>query len=236
LTDKEKTISEQANKCAVERPGSGVTTMLVTFEGIDGCGKSTQISKVFNTLISGGADCKTLSFPRYGEPSSTLVKMYLNGDLGGTPDAVNAFAASSFYAVDRVSSYLREWRGDYDRGALLLFDRYSGSNAIHQGAKLSGTERTEFFSWLAEFEFGKLVLPKPDLTLFFKIAPELALARIASRGRVADIHERDSDYLYKCAESAVEAAEYFKWRTIDANRDIEDVFAEVMEVINAKCQ
>ena len=113
---------------------------LLVIEGIDGSGKSTQLELLCRRLRDGGRDFERLSFPRYGEPSSALLRMYLNGEFGPGPDSVNAYAASVFFAVDRFASFALDWRARYESGGLFVSDRYVSSNAIHQGAKLPPVE------------------------------------------------------------------------------------------------
>ncbi|MDR2360513.1 MAG: deoxynucleoside kinase [Oscillospiraceae bacterium] len=202
--------------------------MLIVFEGVDGCGKSTQYARYKSELTRRGTEYLPLSFPRYEEKSSALIKMYLGGELGGSPDAVNAFAASSFYAVDRYASFVSGWSEDYNAGRLIVTDRYTTSNAIHQGAKLAAEERADYFRWLKDYEFRKIGLPEPDLTLYFRISAELSAERISARGQKKDIHERDINYLKRCVQSADAAADYFGWRIIDASNTEEKVFQEVI--------
>ena len=85
---------------------------LVVIDGLDGCGKSTQLSLLSDYLTQKNAAFRQISFPDYAQASSALVRMYLSGELGGSPAAVNAYAASSFYAVDRYASYKRFWQAD----------------------------------------------------------------------------------------------------------------------------
>jgi hypothetical protein len=109
---------------------------LIVFEGTDGTGKSTQFALLTKRLQDEGTDFRKLQFPQYLEPSSALIRMYLNGEFGENPDDVNAYAASTFYAVDRYASYVRVWRDYYAAGGLVLSDRYTTSNAVHQGGKV----------------------------------------------------------------------------------------------------
>ena len=108
---------------------------LIVMEGLDGSGKATQTGLLCQYLESRGRRVRHIEFPDYREPSSALVKMYLNKEFGSNPGDVNAYAASSFYAVDRYASFLRFWRKDYLSGATIVADRYTTSNAVYQMVK-----------------------------------------------------------------------------------------------------
>ena len=191
---------------------------LIVFEGIDGSGKSTQFDLLCSRYVNEGLDFKRLRFPRYDKPSSALIKMYLGGDFGGDPDAVNAYAASAFYAVDRFASFIQDWRDYYDRGGLVLTDRYTTSNSIHQGAKMPPAQREQFFNWLYEFEFTYIGLPAPDLVIYLDIEAEQATRRLHIRqdetGTTGDIHEKDAKYLEHCALTGSLAAAHYGWHKI----------------------
>jgi len=192
---------------------------LIVFEGIDGSGKSTQFELLCDRFKSERRDFMRLRFPRYDKPSSALLTMYLNGEFGDDPDAVNAYAASSFYAVDRIASYIQDWREYYESGGLVLTDRYTTSNALHQGSKLPSGQREHFFKWLYEFELDLLGLPVPDLVIFMDIEAERAAQRLRRRqtetGIDGDIHEKDMEYLLQCALSGKQAAQLYGWSIID---------------------
>jgi dTMP kinase len=191
---------------------------LIVFEGIDGSGKSTQFDMLCERFEKESRAFRRIRFPRYDKPSSALIKMYLDGELGNSPDDVNAYAASSFYAVDRYSSFLQDWREYYESGGLILTDRYTTSNALHQGAKVPDDERERFFDWLYNYEFDLLGLPRPDLVMFLDIEAKIAASRIFKRqtetGTDRDIHERDAQYLEKCAQVGKQAAEAYNWHTV----------------------
>ena len=205
---------------------------LIVLEGIDGSGKSTQLTRLTKRLEREGLAFQTVRFPRYDADSSVLVRQYLAGDFGTRPGDVNAFAASALFAVDRFSSYKTEpWGAFYDAGGLVLTDRYTTSNAIHQGAKLAPSARVEYFRWLYEFEFSQMRLPKPDLVLYHKITSAQSLARIKSREGSEDIHERDSDYLASCAECADEAAAALGWISVEAARDELAIHEEIYSIV-----
>ena len=191
---------------------------LVVFEGIDGSGKSTQFELMCDRLAKESVAFMRVRFPRYDKPSSALVKMYLGGEFGDDPDAVNAYAASSFYAVDRFASYTQDWRGYYETGGLVLTDRYTTSNALHQGAKLPADRRAGFFNWLYEYEFDRLGLPAPDIVIYLDIEAEQAVNRLIKRqsetGTVGDIHEKDMAYLSQSAHSGKQAAALYGWHSV----------------------
>ena len=214
---------------------------LVVFEGIDGSGKSTQFDMLRTHLAHEGKNFRRISFPRYNEPSSALLKMYLGGEFGKEPNSVNAYAASTFFTVDRIASYLKDWKAFYEDGGLVMTDRYTTSNAIHQGAKIPHNERKRFFDWLYEYEFDFIELPKPDCVIYFDIDAKHAAERIEARqaktNAAVDIHEADFDYLVQCAKSGLEAAEHYGWKTIHCfdgghERTVEEVRADVMDIFS----
>jgi len=218
------------------RSGKEPLGKLIVFEGIDGSGKSTQFKLMCQRLEDEGRLFKRVVFPRYNEPSSALIKMYLAGDFGNAPDAVNPYAASSFYAVDRFASFIRDWRGYYEGGGLVLTDRYTTSNALHQGAKMAYEQREPFFKWLYEYEFDLIGLPEPDLVVYMDVDVSLAAKRLHSRqeqnGAGADIHEQDLSYLESCVQSGRQAAAQFGWCIIDCvgkerDRSEEDIHKEI---------
>ncbi len=215
---------------------------LIVIEGIDGSGKSTQYNRLCQRLAQSGVPFLPLTFPRYGKPSSALIKMYLGGDFGDKPGDVNAYAASTFFAVDRFASFAEEWRDAYTAGAMVLTDRYTTSNAIHQGAKLPRGERDAFFKWLYDFEFGLMELPAPDIVFYMDISAERAAERIAKRaaetGAAGDIHERDLDYLIQCAECGEQAAGFYGWHRVkcfdgDTPRSEQAIADEIAAIIQA---
>jgi dTMP kinase len=209
---------------------------LIVIEGTDGSGKSTQFRRLKQRLEQENREFKHLVFPRYDQPSSALIRMYLGGAFGGSPSDVNPYAASAFYAVDRFASYKQDWEQWYTHGGLVLSDRYTTSNAVHQASKVSGSQQTEFLRWLYEFEYDKLALPKPDLILYLDVptdfSEKLLRGREAATNTHADIHEKDTSYLATCRETGRAAAEYYNWTVIECVRDgvmrsIEDIHEEI---------
>ena len=133
---------------------------LIVLDGLDGSGKTTQLDRLDGYFTQQRLHYKRISFPDYDRPSSALVKMYLGGEFGGSPDAVNAYAASSFYAVDRYASYKQCWQEDYEAGGVILAARYTTSNAIHQMVKLPKAQWDAYLHWLEDYEYHLLELPR----------------------------------------------------------------------------
>lgn len=214
---------------------------LIVFEGTDGSGKSTQFRLLCEKLESEGIPFQRLIFPQYGEESSALIRMYLGGQFGAHPSDVNAYAASTFYAVDRYASWKKVWGEHYRSGGLVLADRYTTSNAVHQASKLPAWEREEFFRWLSDLEYGKLGLPRPDLVLYMDMPTERAVELLRSRESAtntkADIHEVDTGYLGLCRQTALEAAAFYQWKKIPctdaagAVRPIEEIHKDICSEI-----
>ena len=215
---------------------------LIVIEGTDGSGKSTQFRKLSQRLEAEDVAFRHIVFPRYSEPSSALIRMYLGGEFGTDPSAVNAYAASSFYAVDRYASYKQDWGQWYEQGGVVLSDRYTTSNAVHQTSKEPPERRGDFLRWLYEFEYDKLALPKPDLIIYLDVPTEcteqLMRRREADTNTKADIHEKDMAYLATCREAGRTAAEYYGWTVIQCVRDcemrsIEDIHNEIYGHVKA---
>ncbi|MBS5671467.1 MAG: dTMP kinase [Oscillospiraceae bacterium] len=196
---------------------------LIVLEGTDGSGKSTQFGLLTQGLEAEGMAFRKLVFPQYAEPSSALIRMYLNGEFGQHPGDVNAYAATAFYAVDRYASFQKVWRREYEAGGLILSDRYTTSNAVHQGSKLTGAEQRAYFQWLEEFEYGRLGLPRPDLVIYLDVPTDLTEMMLRKREQdthtQGDIHEQDLAYLRLCRETGQAAADFFGWQVISCARD-----------------
>lgn len=213
---------------------------LIVFEGTDGSGKATQARLLCKYLSQRGIDHREIDFPRYGEPSAAMVEEYLNGNLGKRPGDVNAYAASLFYAMDRYASYKQDWGGFYEAGGLIVADRYTTSNAVHQASKLPEAERKPYLDWLFDLEYRLLGLPKPDLVLYLDMPTEITERMMRQRekgsGTHADIHEQDVEYLKRCRVGARTVAEGCGWTVIhcakgDMPRTPEDIHRQVAEIV-----
>lgn len=215
---------------------------LIVFEGTDGSGKATQTALLCQHLQKNEIPFRKVDFPRYGQPSAAMVQEYLDGKLGKNPGDVNAYAASMFYAMDRYASYKQDWGEFYEQGGLIVADRYTTSNAVHQASKLPEEEREPFLKWLFHLEYTLLELPEPDLVLYLDMPTEITERMMRQRekdsGTRADIHEQDEDYLRCCRNSAREVAHNCGWRVVncaehDAPRTPEAIHAEVLRIVNS---
>ena len=209
---------------------------LIVLEGTDGSGKSTQFRLLTQRLTQDKFTFEKLVFPQYSEPSSALIRMYLGGEFGHSPSDVNAYAASVFFAVDRYASFKKVWGDWYENGGLIVSDRYTTSNAVHQTSKEPEEKQAEFLHWLYEFEYDKLGLPRPDLTIYLDVPTDftekLMRRREADTNTTADIHEQDLSYLATCRESGRAAAQFYGWTMVNcvkdgAMRSIEDIHEEI---------
>lgn len=216
---------------------------LIVIEGTDGSGKSTQFRLLTDRLTSEKHEFQKLVFPQYKEPSSALIRMYLGGEFGSNPSDVNAYAASTFYAVDRYASYRKVWGSWYENGGLVVSDRYTTSNAVHQASKEPEEKQEAFLKWLYELEYDHLGLPRPDLTIYLDVPTDFTEKLLRSRERDtntnADIHEQDSAYLATCRRMGKAAAKYYGWTVIECVQDgkmrsIEDIHTEIYNHV-AKC-
>ncbi len=211
---------------------------LIAIEGLDGSGKATQTRLLVESLIRRGDRVRKVSFPDYQSDSSALIKMYLAGEFGTRPDDVNAYAASTFFAVDRYASYMKDWKRDYQDG-IVIADRYTTSNAIHQCSKLPCDRWDSFLEWLFEFEYGLLGIPKPDAVIYLRVDPALSQRLMNERYHGADkrdIHEKDVEYLNRCREAAEYCARKLGWKTIECvsgegMRPIEDIQGDILSVL-----
>ncbi|MGM9662100.1 MAG: dTMP kinase [Oscillospiraceae bacterium] len=215
---------------------------LIVFEGTDGSGKATQTRLLCERLRREGRALRQITFPRYDNDSSALIRMYLGGAFGADPGDVNAYAASTFYAVDRYASYKQDWGGFYESGGLVVADRYTTSNAVHQASKLPEEEQRPFLQWLFHFEYDLLGLPRPDVVFYLDIPTEITAQmmrrREAATHTQADIHEQDEQYLRRCRDSGSRVAELCGWERVACVREgrllsAEEIHGEIFRRLTA---
>ena len=214
---------------------------LIVIDGLDGSGKTTQSQRLYEELVSQGKKVRIISFPDYDSQSSALVKMYLGGEFGSDPEAVNAYAASTFFAVDRYASYKCKWKEFYDDpDSVVITNRYTTSNAVHQLEKTDREHWDEYLSWLFDFEYNKLGIPSPDIVMFLEMKPEISLElvkkRSAETGQKQDIHELDPDYMHRSYKAALYACDKLGWERIICAEDgrpksVEEISRLVFETV-----
>lgn len=213
---------------------------LIVIEGLDGSGKATQAARLTDALNAQGKDVKQISFPDYASDSSALIKMYLGGKFGSHPDDVNAYAASTFYSVDRYASYKTNWGDFYRRGGIVVSDRYTTSNAVHQCSKLPKEQWPAFLDWLFDFEYNKIGIPVPDRVVYLEVDPAVSQGLMTARYKgdesKKDIHEKDLAYLARSHEAADYCARTLGWVKVScteqgAMRPIEAIHADLLQAI-----
>ena len=212
---------------------------LFVIDGTDGSGKQTQFAKLEERLTKDGIDYKTVSFPNYDSPSSSLVKMYFSGEFGKNANAVSPYIASSFYAADRYATFKKGYKEYYDNGGIILADRYTTANMVHQAGKIADkTERKKFLDWLCDFEFNMYGLPVPTEVFFLNMPVEKSLELIKNRENKfthqaqKDIHESDLNHLIDAYHAACDVAKEYNWFEIHCMKDgelraIEDIHEEI---------
>lgn len=194
---------------------------LIVIEGLDGSGKATQTKQLVQWLNEQGYKAMQVSFPDYESNSSALIKMYLGGEFGTKPEDVNAYAASAFFAVDRFASYKAKWKQAYDAGYIIVADRYTTSNGVHQCSKLPQELWQPFMKWLYDFEYHKMGIPKPDCVIYLdmnlQVSQKLLSKRYAGDEAKKDIHEKDMQYLNRSRMAAQYCTNQGGWAKVSCD-------------------
>lgn len=216
----------------------GKGKLIIIESGSDASGKATQSKKIYERLKDEGYKCIKVTFPDYDNESSALVKMYLRGDFGSNANEVSPYIASTFYAADRYASFKTKWEEFYNSGGIIISDRYTTSNMVHQAAKMEEAEKEEFLKWLYDLEFNIYGIPKPDEVIFLDVDPHVSKKLMENRlnkftgQEKKDIHESDADYLIKSYNNSLSIADRYKWKVIKCSnngvlRSINDIHEEV---------
>lgn len=225
-----------------ERNGSKMGKLFV-IDGTDGSGKQTQFNKLQERLKQENIEYRTVSFPNYDSASSSLVKMYLSGEFGKNAKEVSPYIASTFYAADRYATFKKGYQEYYDNGGIILADRYTTSNMIHQAGKISDEkERKKFLDWLWDFEFNLYGLPVPTEVFFLNMPVEKSIELMKNRENKfthdtkKDIHESDKNHLIDAYNAACKVAKDYNWYEIkcvknNIIRTIEDIHEEIYNKI-----
>ena len=216
---------------------------LFVIDGTDGSGKQTQFEELKKRLDKENIKYKTVSFPNYGSPSSSLVKMYLSGEFGEDPKAVNAYVASTFYAADRFATFKKDYEEYYKNGGIILADRYTTAYMVHQAGKITDAiERDKFLEWLWDFEFNLYGLPVPTKVFFLNMPIEKSMELMKNRENkfshttTKDIHERNKEHLEDSHKAACYVAKKYDWCEINCVKDnnirtIEDIHEEIYKTV-----
>ncbi len=194
---------------------------IIVIEGTDGSGKQTQATKLYERLVAKGLKVIRQSFPNYDSPSSAPVKMYLGGELCERAEQLDAYQTSSLFAVDRLCTYMKDLKAHYDAGGIIILDRYTQSNMLHQAGKIKDiAERDKYLDWLDNFEFNELKLPRANKVIFLDVPPEVSMRLARERGELKsgtakDIQEQDAQHLIDAYNSGKYVAQKYDWNIID---------------------
>ena len=221
---------------------------LFVIDGTDGSGKQTQFDLLKKHLTEDGIDYRTVSFPNYDSPSSALVKMYLSGEFGENAKDVSPYIASTFYAADRYATFKKDFKEYYDNGGIILADRYTTANMVHQAGKIDDeTEREKYLNWLFDLEFNLYGLPVPTEVFFLNMPPQKVEELIKNRENKfthndkKDIHERDSKHLEEAYNAACSLVDKYDWNEIKCvkNNEIrtrEDIHNQIYNIVIKEIQ
>ena len=216
---------------------------LIVIEGTDSSGKETQTRKLYERLEKEITNVRKLSFPNYKSPACEPVKMYLAGAFGDNALDINPYPVSTMFAIDRYASYKMEWEKFYQDGGIIVTDRYTTSNMVHQASKIESIDKkNEYLDWLEELEYSKMGIPRPDLIIFLNMPTETAAELMAQRKNkitgkdIKDIHEKDISYLKKSYENACNIAKKYNWLEIKCVENgrlktIDEIGEEIFSVV-----
>lgn len=217
---------------------------LIVIEGTDSSGKETQTKKLYERLLSEGKNVRKISFPNYDSPACEPVKMYLAGKFGDNASKINPYPISTMYAIDRYASYKMDWGNFLQNGGIIITDRYTTSNMVHQASKIEDKEEKEkYLQWLEDLEYNKMELPKPDMVIFLNMPTDMAAKLMAERKNKItgesqkDIHEKNKEYLKKSYDNACEIAKKYNWQEIKCVdkelKSIEDIGEEIYNLVSS---
>lgn len=220
----------------------GKGKLIIIESGSDASGKATQSKKLYERLINEGYNCMKITFPDYDSESSALVKMYLRGDFGTNPNDVSPYVASTFYAADRYASFKTKWEKFYNEDGIIISDRYTTSNMVHQAAKMDEEEKEKFLNWLCDLEFNLYGIPKPDQVIFLDVDPIVSQELMRNRlnkitgEEEKDIHESNEEYLIKSYNNSLKIADKYSWNKVKCTeekslRTIDDIHEEIYKKV-----
>ena len=216
--------------------------LIIIESGSDASGKATQTKKLYERLIADGYKVRKVEYPNYDSESSALVKMYLRGEFGKKATDVDPYIASTFYAADRYASFKTEWEEFYNNGGIILADRYTTSNMVHQASKMAKEDRDKYLDWLFDFEFNMYKIPQPDCVVFLDVPIEYSKKLMENRKNKItgeskkDIHESDLDYLEKSYNNSLYIADKYDCKKINcvenqSLRSIDSIHEEIYKLV-----
>ena len=221
---------------------------LIVIDGLDGCGKQTQVALVTEQLEKMGYRVRRIEFPKYESLSSGPVRMYLNGEISKQLGELNPYMCSLFYAVDRGIQFFSDFKKDYeDDNCIVIADRYLSANVIYQSSKFNtDTEKEEFFKWLYEIETKYIGIPTEDITIALTLPIEVSQKLMSQRYKgdegKKDLHEANLDFLKECSKTLDLACNYlpkigYNWVRMDCStedgwvKSREEITNNIMEII-----
>lgn len=216
--------------------------LIIIESGSDASGKATQTKKLYEKLLKDGYNVKKVEYPNYSSESSALVKMYLRGDFGDKPSDVDPYVASTFFAADRYASFKTQWEDFYNEGGIILADRYTTSNMVHQASKMDKEDRDKYLDWLFDFEFNMYKIPEPDCVVFLDVPVTFSKKLMENRKNKItgqskkDIHESDIEYLEKCYNNSLDIVDKYNWNKIKCLennnlRSIDSIHEEIYKLV-----
>lgn len=216
--------------------------LIIIESGSDASGKATQSEELLKKLTADGYNVRKVEYPNYKSESSTLVKMYLRGDFGKNADDVDAYIASTFFTADRYASFKTEWEEFYRSGGIVIADRYTTSNMVHQASKMEIEERDKYLDWLEDYEYNLFKIPRPDEVIFLNVPVDYSMKLMENRKNKftgeeeKDIHESDKNYLRKTYNNSLYIADKYNWKRVECVeneqlRTIEDISNEIYEIV-----
>lgn len=197
---------------------------LVVIEGLDGAGKATQTRLLLKKLKKEKYQTIIFDFPQYHKFFGKLIGAYLRGEFGGAEE-VSPYFASIFYAFDRWS-VVEEIKKALNEGKIVLANRYSTANFLHQSGKIKKQKkRIQFLRWLECLEFDFLKIPKPDLVFFLNMPPCLGQKLVKNKAprtylkkKKQDIHEKSNKHLNTAKKQAPHLIKKYHWQKINCSR------------------
>jgi len=221
---------------------------LIVIEGLDGAGKSTQMNRLNEYLVSCGYRCRSLHFPRTDSPVyGELISRFLRGELGEI-NQVNPYLVALIYAGDRFNfkPTLENWLND---GDMVLLDRYVYSNLAYQCAKIKDKEESKALrEWILRLEYEEHAIPKPDINIFLDVPFAFTRQmltdnhnrkgdeRLYLQGK-KDIHENDLGFQERVRETYLSLKDLDHFITIDCSDGntilpVEQIFSKILNVLN----